>query len=157
MSAIKPVFSLLHEATMIFALGFPVPWFRMKFQPSVLLLAPVSKEFLRNRLGEAKSDKVRCLRLRALRVQALARLTQGSCLTRCACFQPAAIPPRSAAHSAKTTDRFSLAHKLPRSTRLFEMLARCRRFVRHSGSPASIAVFQDRHLYLRRRLTSRSV
>src|SRR6476659_7420047 len=67
MSAIKPVFSLLHEATMIFALGFPVPWFRMKFQPSVLLLAPVSKEFLRNRIGEAKSDKVRCLRLLAMR------------------------------------------------------------------------------------------
>src|SRR3954466_448005 len=67
MSAIKPVFSLLHEATTIFALDFPVPWFRMKFQPSVLLLAPVLKELLRNRIGEAEGDKVRCLRLLAMR------------------------------------------------------------------------------------------
>src|SRR6267378_1324310 len=67
MSAIKPVFSLPHEATMIFALGFPVPWFQMKFQPSVLLLPPVLKEFLRNRIGEAEGDKVRYLRLLAMR------------------------------------------------------------------------------------------
>src|SRR6476620_9267961 len=67
MSAIKPVFALLHEATMMFALGFPVPWFRMKFQPGVLLLAPVFKEFLRNRIGETEGDKVCCLRLLAMR------------------------------------------------------------------------------------------
>src|SRR4029453_7270242 len=71
MSAIKPVFSLLHEATMIFALGFPVPWFRMRFQPSVLFLAPVLKELFRNRIGEAEGDKVRCLRLLAMRQVAL--------------------------------------------------------------------------------------
>src|SRR6476646_1705084 len=67
MSAIEPVFSLLHEATMIFTLGFPVPRFRMKFQPSVLFLAPFLKEFLRNRIGKAEGNKVRCLRLLAMR------------------------------------------------------------------------------------------
>src|SRR4029077_2854263 len=65
-SAIKPVFALLHEEMMIFALGFPVPWFRMKFQPGVLLLAPALKKFLRNRIGEAEGDKVRCLWLLAV-------------------------------------------------------------------------------------------
>src|SRR4030095_2768781 len=67
MSAIKPVFALLYETTMIFALGFPVPSFRMKFQPGILLLAPALKELLRNRIGEAEGDKVRCLRLLAMR------------------------------------------------------------------------------------------
>src|SRR4029077_17542310 len=67
MSAIKPAFSLLHEATMIFAPGFPVPWFRMKFQPPVLLLMRILKEFLRNRIGEGEGEKVSCLRLLAMR------------------------------------------------------------------------------------------
>ena len=52
MSAIKPVFALFYEATMIFALGFPVPWLRMKLQPRVLLFAPVLWELLRNRISE---------------------------------------------------------------------------------------------------------
>src|SRR5258708_9226643 len=67
MSAHQPFVSLPQEATMVFALVFPLPWFQMKFQPSVFLLPPVLKEFLRNRIGEAECNKVRCLRLLAMR------------------------------------------------------------------------------------------
>src|SRR5207249_7680882 len=67
MSAIKPVFALFYEATMIFALGFPVPWLRMKLQPRVLLFAPVLWELLRNRISEPEGHKVRRLRLLGMR------------------------------------------------------------------------------------------
>ena len=44
---------------------------------------------------------------RARRLQALARVTQACCLTCRARFQLAALPPRSAAHFAKTSGRCS--------------------------------------------------
>ena len=67
MASIEPILAFLYEPAMMFALGFPIPRLRMKFEPGLLLLVPLLKKGLRNGVSEAERDKVRRLRLFAMR------------------------------------------------------------------------------------------
>src|SRR6266496_5331079 len=61
--AVKPVLPFFDEATNMFALSFPVPRLRMKFEPVFLLLPPLLKKCLWNGVSETKGGKVCRLRL----------------------------------------------------------------------------------------------
>src|SRR5436309_2603589 len=76
---------------------------------------------------------------------------------KCLCYYAAdSLPPRSAARFAKTTCRSSSIRKLRRLAFRLETPGLDKKSAPRSGSPASSATSQHRHLYLRHRRISRS-